>query len=426
MAVAVLCLPALARADSQGYAIHGQFTYVEQDTSDFSAPYSGTNSLSPDRGAETVDATLYIGARPWRNAEIWVNPEIDQGHGLDDTVGAAGFPSGEAYKVGRNQPYFRLQRIYLRQTLNLGADLTAVEPAANQLGGESSGNRVVVWLGKFAVTDVFDTNQYAHDPRADFLNWTVIDTGTFDYAADAWGYSAGGALEWYLDSWALRAGLFDLSNVPNSPHLDPGFHEFQAIAEFEHRHAIGERPGRVLMTLFDSRGRMGLLDTALAEAQLTQTIPDIAAVRGYRSRLGAGVGFEQQLQHNFGLFGRIGKAAGNVESYEFTDVDRSWSLGTSVTGADWHRAGDVAGIAAVNNNASAARQRYLAAGGLGILVGDSRLPRPAAEQILEAYYSAALLKQLHMSIDYQWINHPAYNRDRGPVSVIALRVHAQF
>jgi high affinity Mn2+ porin len=115
-----------------------------------------------------------------------------------------------------------------------------------------------------------------------------------------------------------------------------------------------------------------------------------------------------------------------VESYEFTDVDRSWSLGTSVTGADWHRAGDVAGIAAVNNNASAARQRYLAAGGLGILVGDSRLPRPAAEQILEAYYSAALLKQLHMSIDYQWINHPAYNRDRGPVSVIALRVHAQF
>jgi high affinity Mn2+ porin len=415
-----------AAADAETYAIHGQLTYVEQETSDFSAPYSGANSLSPGKGAETIDATLYIGARPWRNAEIWINPEIDQGHGLDDTLGAAGFPSGEAYKVGRNQPYFRLQRLYFRQTLNLGGDRVAVEPAANQLAGEASENRVVVWLGKISVTDVFDTNQYAHDPRADFLNWTAIDAGTFDYAADAWGYSAGGALEWYLGSWALRAGLFDLSNVPNSPHLDPGFHEFQGIAELEHRHRIGELGGRILATLFDSRGRMGLLDTALTEAQLTNTIPDIAAVRGYRSRLGASVGFEQGLPHNFGLFGRIGKAAGNVEAYEFTDVDRSLSVGARVTGADWHRSDDSAGIAAVNNNASAARQQYLAAGGLGILVGDGRLPRPEAEQILETYYSAALLRQLYVSIDYQWINHPAYNPQRGPVSVITLRVHSQF
>jgi high affinity Mn2+ porin len=426
LGVSAVCLPIWAAADSQAYAIHGQFTYVEQETSDFSAPYSGTNSLSPGKGAETIDATLFIGARPWRDAEVWINPEIDQGHGLDDTLGTAGFPSGEAYKVGRNQPYFRLQRLYLRQTLNLGSDRASVESAANQLAGEISENRVVVWLGKFSVTDVFDSNQYAHDPRADFLNWTAIDAGTFDYAADAWGYSAGGAVEWYLSSWALRAGLFDLSDVPNSPHLDPGFHEFQGIAELEHRHRIGALGGRILMTLFDSRGRMGLLDTALTEAQLTNAIPDIAAVRGYRSRLGASVGFEQQLPNNFGLFGRIGKAAGNVEAYEFTDVDRSWSVGSRVTGAGWHRSDDSAGVAAIDNNASAARQRYLAAGGLGILVGDGRLPRPAAEQILETYYSAALLRQLQVSIDYQWINHPAYNKDRGPVSVIALRVHSQF
>ena len=310
--------------------------------------------------------------------------------------------------------------------MNLGTDRSAVEPAANQLGAEISDSRVVVWLGKFSVTDVFDTNRYAHDPRADFLNWTALDAGTFDYAADAWGYTAGGAVEWYLSAWALRAGLFDLSDVPNSPHLDPGFHEFQGIAELEHRHRIGEWDGRILATLYDSRGRMGLLDTAVANARLTNAIPDIAAVRGYRSRLGASIGFEQQLPHAVGLFGRFGKAAGNVEAYEFTDADRSWSLGASVTGADWHRGGDTVGMAAINNAASAARQRYLAAGGLGILIGDGRLPHPAAEQIFETYYSAALFRQLHVSLDYQWINHPAYNQDRGPVSLVALRVHSQF
>jgi high affinity Mn2+ porin len=138
------------------------------------------------------------------------------------------------------------------------------------------------------------------------------------------------------------------------------------------------------------------------------------------------MGFEQALSRSIGLFGRLGKAAGNTEAYEFTDVDRSWSLGTRVAGEGWRRADDSAGLAVVVNNASAARQRFLAAGGLGILVGDGRLPRPAAEQILETYYSAALLKQVQVSLDYQWIDHPAYNTQRGPVSIIAIRLHGQF
>jgi len=65
------------------------------------------------------------------------------------------------------------------------------------------------------------------------------------------------------------------------------------------------------------------------------------------------------------------------------------------------------------------------AGGLGILVGDGRLPHPRPEQILETYYDWALLPQLHASIDYQYIRNPAYNGDRGPVSVFAIRMHTQ-
>jgi high affinity Mn2+ porin len=411
---------------TETFAVHGQFTYVEQETSGFNSPYTGTNSLTPNRGAETTDATLYLGARLWRGAEGWINGEIDQGFGLDNTLGVAGFPSGEDYKIGKNQPYLRLPRVFVRQTLNLDDAPQPVDAAANQLGGSRSANRLVITVGKFSVTDVFDTNQYAHDPRMDFFNWAAIDAGSFDYAADAWGYTAGAAIEWYQGSWTLRGGLFDLSDVPNSTHLDPGFHEFQSMLELEKRHELAGRAGRMLLTVFDSRGRMGLLDDAVQLAERTGTAVDITAVRKYRGRVGASLDVEQELAADLGAFARLGRAAGNVEAYEFTDIDRTVSAGLSLQGTRWHRAGDTLGVAAIRNGISAARERYLNAGGLGILVGDGRLPHPGPEQIIETYYSVALSPAAHLSFDYQWIDHPAYNRDRGPVSVVAVRLHAQF
>jgi high affinity Mn2+ porin len=149
-------------------------------------------------------------------------------------------------------------------------------------------------------------------------------------------------------------------------------------------------------------------------------------VRQYRSRLGLSLDFEQQIAAGWGVFARLGKAAGNVEAYEFTDVDRSVEAGFSLDGTVWHRGEDRVGLAAAVNGISADRERYLAAGGLGILVGDGQLPHPAAERIVETYYSLGVLAWVHVSLDYQWVQNPAYNSDRGPVSVFALRLHAQF
>ena len=410
----------------ESFAVHAQFTYVEQDTSGFRAPYRGLNSLSPRRGAETTDLTVYLGSALWPGAELWINPELDQGFGLDNTLGTAGFPSGEAYKVGKNQPYLRLPRLFVRATVNLGGEREAVEAGANQLGGERNTNRWVFSVGKFGVGDIFDINQYAHDPRADFLNWAAVDAGTFDYAADAWGYTVGAVAERYQGGWTVRGGVFDLSTVPNSAHLDPGLHEFQLIFETERRHRWGNNPGKIMFTVFDSRGRMGLLDEATRHGAATGAPADVSTIRRYRSRLGADVNLEQQLAADLGFFVRIGKAAGNVESYEFTDIDRSIEAGLSLQGTSWNRIHDTAGLAGMVNGISAARQRYLNAGGLGILVGDGRLPHPGMEQIIETYYAAELIPHTELTLDYQWINHPAYNLDRGPVSVFALRFHAQF
>ncbi len=179
--------PAFAQdAPHQEIAIHGQATFVAQGVGGFASPYVGDNSLTPRQLKETADVTAFIGARTWKGGELWVNPEIDQGFGLSNTLGVAGFPSAEAYKVGKSEPYFRLQRAFFRQTIGLGGASETVAGVANQLGGSRSVDRIVLTIGKFGVGDVFDTNAYAHDPRGDFLNWSAVDTGSFDYAADAW------------------------------------------------------------------------------------------------------------------------------------------------------------------------------------------------------------------------------------------------
>ena len=411
----------------EAFAIHAQATFIDQGVTDFRSPYVGPNSLTPSEGRETFDATLYAGVRPWRGAEVWINPEIDQGFGLDGTLGVAGFPSGEAYKIGKSTPYFRLQRLFFRQTIDLGgATPEPSSPDQNQLGGSRTANRLVLWVGRFSVVDVFDTNADAHDPRQDFMNWALIDTGTFDYAADAWGYTYGVAAEWYQGRWTLRAGAFDLSIVPNSAELDPTFGQDQYVGEIEERHTIGGQDGRLMLTGFLTRGRMGSFADAVQLAQMNGQPPSTADVRRYQSRTGVSLDLEQSLRDDLGLFARAGEADGNLEPYEFADIDQTLAGGLSLSGKRWGRAGDTVGVAGAINFISKIHQQYLADGGLGILIGDGRLPHPGPEEIVETYYKAALTKDLALSLDAQLVTNPAYNRDRGPAPIFAARLHAQF
>jgi high affinity Mn2+ porin len=407
------------------FAIHGQTTVLSQYVFPFRNPYSGQNSLDPNQGRETWDATAYLGMRLWQGAELWVNPEIDQGFGLSSTLGVAGFPSGEAYKVGASVPYARVPRYFVRQTIDLGGDTQKVDGSANQFSGSQTANRLVLTVGKFAVTDIFDTNKYAHDPRSDFMNWALIDTGTFDYASDAWGFTYGAAAEWYQGDWTVRGGIFDLSVVPNDVELDPHFAQFQWVGEIERRYDLWGQPGKVAVTGFLSRGRMGSFSDAIALAAATGGVPQTSAVRQYTSRAGLSVNLEQQITADLGLFARAGFANGNIEPYEFSDIDRTAAAGLSLAGKSWGRPDDTVGLAGVINGITSVHQAYLNAGGLGILVGDGMLPHPAPEQIIEAYYQLPV-SFFKLTLDYQFIVNPAYNTDRGPASVVSARVHAQF
>jgi high affinity Mn2+ porin len=414
-------------APPETWALHGQATFVDQYHPAFASAFSGPNSLNPgSRGDETFDATLYAGARPWHGGEVWLNAEIDQGFGLDDSLGLAAFSSAEAYKVGAADPYVRIPRLFFRQTLNFGGAPTPIDPDINVLGDQQTANRAVFTIGKFGVTDVFDTNAYANNPKQDFLDWAIVNAGTFDYAADAWGYSYGLAAEWYQDWWTLRAGGFALSRTPNSQQLDTQGDQIQFIAEAEERHTLWGHPGKLKLTGFLTRGRMGDYTDAVVLSEQTGQPPSTALVRNYKSRAGISANLEQALTGQLGLFARAGIAEGGREAYEFTDIDKTFSVGLSVKGTAWGRPDDTIGLATVLDDVSRRAKNYFAAGGLGILIGDGALPRAAPEQVAETYYNYALTSYFHITADYAFVNNPAYNRERGPVSILALRLHVQY
>jgi high affinity Mn2+ porin len=432
-----MVVKAPAASDPDNLNFHGQTTLVWQGYPAFRSPFQGANSLpGGGEGRETVDTTLFAGVRLWQGAEFWANPEIDQGHGLADSHGVAGFTSAEAYKLGFDYPYARVQRYFVRQTIDLGGETQKVDADINQFAGSQTANRLVLWVGKFSVVDVFDTNKYANNPKSDFLNWSVVNAGSFDYAGDAWAYTYGAAAEWYQGNWTLRGGLFDMSQTPaggggNSAlayGLDPTFSQFELVGEIEKRYELGGQPGKLKVTGFLIRGRMGNFENAVALSQATglDASDALAAVRTYQSRPGVSLNLEQQITETVGLFARAGWADGNVEPWDNTDIDRTAEAGVSVNGKPWNRPGDTVGIAGVLNGISSAHAAYFNAGGLGIVIGDGQLPNPGIEQIIEAYYSYAISPSTKVSFDYQFIANPAYNADRGPVNVFAGRFHTQF
>jgi len=426
-----------ATLNADDISLHGQATVVWQGYPAIRSPYAGTNSL-PGGGTtrETSDLTLYAGVKLWKGAEFWIDPEIDQGHGLADTHGVAGFPSAESYKLGWDYPYARFQKYFVRQTIDLGGDSKKVEEDINQFAGSTTENRLVLTVGKFAIPDIFDTNKYANSPKTDFLNWASVNAGTFDYAGDAWAYSYGAAAEWYQGHWTLRAGVFDMSQTPAGGGgdsalaygLDPTFHQFEMLGEVEYRYSLWEQPGKIKVTGFLIRGDMGSFQDAINLSLATglDASDALAAVRHYQSRPGMSVNLEQQITETVGVFARAGWADGNVEPWDNTDVDRSVEAGVSITGKNWGRPDDTIGIAGLINGISSVHAAYFNAGGLGILLGDGQLPNPGLEKIIEAYYSYSVNASTKLSFDYQFVANPGYNTDRGPVNIFASRLHWTF
>ncbi|CCE06863.1 OmpA-like transmembrane domain [Bradyrhizobium sp. STM 3843] len=413
--------------ESDNWSVHAQTTFLPQGYPSFSSPYSGANSL-PGRSQvqATWTTTAFVGARLWDGGEFYLNPELAQGFGLNGTLGIAGFPNGEAQKAGAAYPRIRAQRYYFKQTFGLGGEQEEVADGPNQLPGKRDIDRVTVIVGRFAVGDFFDNNAYAHDPRADFMNWALWESAAYDFPADLPGYTRGAVVELNRKDWAIRGAVLQVPTQPNSDKLS--LKGGGAVVEFEERHNIFSQPGKLRIGAFGNQGITGNYRQALAieAADPTLDINNVmASIRHVNPKYGFYANLEQQVVPDVGVFARLSWNDGQNEILSFTDIDRSASGGVSIKGSFWGRANDTVGIGGAVNGLSSAHRDFLAAGGTGLLIGDGRLNyRP--EQIFEAYYAYQVTKNFTATADYQFIANPAYNADRGPVSIFSARLHAEF
>jgi high affinity Mn2+ porin len=413
--------------DPISWNVHGQLTFIEQGYPAFRSPYQGTNSLTgANQIQNTTSATAFVGYRPRDGTEIYINPELMQGFGLNNTLGVAGFPNGEAQKSNFPIPRIDIARVFVRQTFGLGGEQETVEDGPNQLAGKQDISRITVTAGRFAVLDIFEGNTYSHDPRVDFLNWNMYCCGSYDVTMDKIGYTWGAAVELNQKSWAFRTGYFLVPVVSNVNSYDTHILERgEYIGELELRYSLFAQPGKLRLMGWANIAEMGSYAEALAMPVTTPNYPDITQTRQVRANYGFVANMEQAITGDLGIFSRASWSPGLVELIGWTDCDESFSFGTVLKGNAWGRPDDRIGVAGVVEGLSPIARAYFAAGGLGILIGDGELNyRP--EQILEAYYAYSLNQWATLTFDYQFIDNPGYNADRGPVSVFSGRLHAQF
>lgn len=402
--------------------LHAQSTFIEQAIPDFHSPYVGTNSLTPRQARETWSTTAYIGVRLREGTELYFNPETDQGFGPSGTVGLAGFSNGEAAKAGFVYPTFRAQRYFVRQTFGFGGAQETVADSANQLAGTRDVNRLTITAGKVSITDLFDNNIYAHDPRSNFFNAATFTSAAYDYPANLAGYTNGITAEYNRKDWTFRTGVFQVPTVAGSDTLDSQPGRGGVVAELEGRYVLMSQSGTLRAGTFDNRTYSGDYGAALLSSDVNA---GLVQSRRTRDKYGFYVNAEQALSDSLGIFARFSWNNGQTEIVSYTDVDASTTAGFSLKGSSWNRPSDVIGIAGAVNSLVPSHRQFLAAGGLGLLIGDGRL-NYSDERILESYYAVSLTPATTVSLDYQMITNPAYNADRGPVSVFSTRLHAEF
>lgn len=409
-----------------------QFNGVYQNMPGFRSPYQGPNSLSFHDGLG-YDVThtygVYLGSQLASTLQAYLDVEMFKGDGISNGVGLGGYVNGDVIRAGSSNlpkdPY--IARLYLRYYYPLSSETEKIERAMDQIAGEQPVARWEIKAGKFTLTDDFDLNRYANNNRTQFLNYDFLYNPAWDYASDTRGYSYGVVTALYQPRWRLAFGVFMEPNTANGANFD-----VIDTRELGYNLELTLKPndaGTVVRLLsYVNEGRLGNYSDASALARVTSTTPSLLAVeKPGGTKYGLGLNWEQPLADDgeTGIFGRLGWNDGNNETWSYTESDRHASLGAQVSGVHWGRSEDRVGIAYGVNGLSGPHKDYLAAGGLGILLGDGGL-NYGFEQVLEMYYRIQVFKYVQVSPDFQFIQNPGYNADRGPVEVYGLRLRVSF
>ena len=419
---------------TEKWSYHFQLTAINQIHPSFKAAYAGLNSLdnNAEKKALSLTTTLYAGRQLWKNASIYANAEIAGGAGISSARGIAGFPNGETFRIGDASPALYMARLFLRQHIALGnTEYQYVAGDVNQLAGKIPTSRLTLTAGIFSLADFFDGNKYSHDPRTQFMNWSLMSNGAWDYPANTRGYTKGIVLEFIKPGWALRVATTLVPKKANGLKMDDQITKAHSeTIEIEKNWSL-KRPGAIRLLAFHTISQAPNYAATLVETDRGDS-SSVAVYTGQTEwkryggiKYGVGINAEQELFDDAGVFFKASWNDGKTATWAFTEIDQSISLGLNLKGNKWKRPSDNVGIAQVVNGISTAHQRFLNAGLYGFIIGDGKL-NYGAEAITEIFYQVKITPTLYTTFNYQYVQNPAYNKDRGPVHVFAIRCHLAF
>jgi high affinity Mn2+ porin len=409
--------------------LSGQANFITQYNPFFPAKYSGPNSFGPAAQKATSRVlTLYTGLRLTNNTEILFDLESAGGTGLSNALGMAGFTNLDVVRnptLG-STPY--VGRVMLHQVIPLSSQYDDAVRGPIGLASKLPVRRLELRFGKLSTADFFDVNGVGSDSHLQFLNWAADNNAAFDYAADTRGYTYGFLAEFYDRNYVLRFGEMLMPTVANGLQLDWNIARTRGQnAELElHPSLFQNHASTIRLLSFTNVANMGSYREAIQayRSGLVQT-PDITASRRQgRLKYGFGLNLEQTLREGWRAYGRFGWSDGKNESFAYTEVDQSISIGSDLRGLKWRRSEDKVGTAVLLDAISEDHRTYLALGGLGFLLGDGAL-NYGREKIWESYYNLHIWRGIYVGGDVQRVWNPGYNRDRGPVSVFSLRMHVE-
>lgn len=432
----IFALPSLAYAEPWAWPewwprfLSAQITVIWQRLFPLHSPYEGENSF-PGRGDSQVSHTygLYLGSQVTTHLQAYLDVEMARGTGVNRGAGVGGYTNGDVIRIGSvdlgEDPY--IARAYVRYVVPLSGETETVDRDIDHLPGQQPVRRVEIKLGKLAATDDFDLNRYANSTRAQFMNWGLFNNTAWDFAADTRGYSNGIMLAWITPRWTLRLGSYQMPTKANGNVFDNDI--LRAHGDNLELTLRPNELGTVVRLLaYANHARMGEYRVALDRARANGTTPSITLdERPGRLKYGFGINVEQPLADGgeTGAFLRVGWNDGHTEEFTFTEVDGHLSAGVQVSGVNWGRPEDRVGVGAALHWLSPEHREYLAAGGSGFMLGDGRLTY-GVERLFEVYYRWQLGRFVQIGPDFQYIDNPGYNRDRGPASLFSLRLRLSY
>ena len=426
-------------SETSRFFIAGQANIIFQSDGPFHSPYEGTNSfIGRGEYKTSLLGTLFLGAQlrrdPKTETDAIFNLESSGGRGLSEALGLAGFTNLDVVRNPNlgSVPY--MARVQLHQTIGFTNKLIESSRTPFSLATEVPERRLEIYVGKMSLPDYLDINSIGSDSHLQFMNWTVDNNGAWDYAADTRGYTNAVVAEYDDRDWSARYALALMPTVANGIDLDWNLGQASGQNwEFELRKPLlgsllpPERKGIVRVLSYVNHAHMGLYrDANKAFLAGEGTRPVIENVEKYGAvKYGFGLNAEQEITNNLRLFTRFGWNEGQHESFAYTEVDQTVEFGGDYSGRSWSRPYDKLGVTFVSNAIKKDHQDYLKLGGLGFLLGDGKL-NYAREDILEGYYNLHTWRGVYYALDLQYINHPGYNQDRGPVLVESVRMHVDF